>query len=86
MQLAWMIFSRLLHGSHTVCCLFRKLQAGLMRPRPRGRRPATLWWAARWGLSSDDLHGDRHDELMLAQLLFVLSYILILSKEASTLC
>jgi hypothetical protein len=35
-------------------------------------------------ITLDDLHGGRHDELMLARLLLVLGYIL--NKEESILC
>ncbi len=56
-----------------------------MRPRFEAGSRRHRGGAARWDHRFDDLYGGRHDELMLAQLLFVLSYIEILGKEGPIL-
>ncbi len=77
-QLAWRIFCRPLHMPPLSLLLLSScgMQAGLMSPRPRGRWPPTPLGGRQMGHHSDDLRGGRHDELMLARLLLVLSYIL----------
>ncbi len=82
-QLAWRIFCRPLHMPPSACFSSCGMQAGLMSPRPRGRWPPTPLGGRQMGHLSDDLRGGRHDELMLARLLLVRSYIL--SKEGSIL-
>ncbi len=48
-QLTWRIFRRSLHMPPSACFSSCRIQAGLMKPRPRGRRPPTLWLGRQMG-------------------------------------
>ena len=79
-QLTWRIFSP--SATHAPLSLLLLLQDAGWTVEASSSRPAAAG-AARWGHHSDDLHGGRHDEMMLARLLLVLSYVL--NKEESIL-
>ena len=72
----------LLSATHAPLSLLLLLQDAGWTVEASSSRPAAAG-AARWGHHSDDLHGGRHDEMMLARLLLVLSYVL--GKEESIL-